>query len=223
LEIQAETGSSGFLPGHGPKIEIRGMSIAEMIAAAYRIPSREIVGPSWISDARFDIDALIPAGQTRDKAPEMLRTLLQDRFALKAHRDVRRTSGYILSVGEDGPNLKEAGPLRPTADVASLTDGPRPESSGFSAQLGHCDMAQLADFLAQHLQAPVEDLTGLKGFYSIQIQIPSSDMRDEAQRPVAFREAMKARSALGRRQDRRSHSGHRRSFQNTDSELIPRG
>jgi uncharacterized protein (TIGR03435 family) len=179
------------LPGGGQRVEIHGRSAAELVAAAYRIPLREIVGPSWISDARFDIDALIPSGQTRAKAPEMLLTLLQERLALKAHRDVRRTSGYILSVEESGPKLKEAPPFKPTADLGSLTSHSGPPFNGLREELGHCDMAQLANALAQQLREPVEDRTGLKGFYSILIQIPGDEMKDEAQRPAAFRDALK--------------------------------
>jgi uncharacterized protein (TIGR03435 family) len=194
LQMMADEkyGAFVFLPGRGQRIEIRGMSAAELVAAAHRIPLREILGPSWMSDARFDIDALVPSGQTRDKAPEMLLTLLQDRLALKAHREVRKTSGYILSVAEGGPKLKEAPPLKPTNDVGHLSDRSRTGYHGLSEQLGHCDMAQLANSLAHDLQAPVEDGTGLKGFYSILIQIPDTEWKDQDQRPAAFREAIGA-------------------------------
>lgn len=190
LERIANGHPFGLLPGRGNRVEMHGWSVAELLAAAYQIPMREIVGSSWIFDARFDIDALIPSGQPRAKAPEMLRTLLQERLALKAHRDVRRMSGYILSVGKGGPKLKEAPPFTPTTDVGSL---PRRFRGGFvGVQLDHCDMAQLADILALKLGAPVEDQTSLKGFYSILIEIPSGEMKDELNRPTLFREALKA-------------------------------
>jgi uncharacterized protein (TIGR03435 family) len=191
FEMEAVDNRSGRLPGRGQKIEIHGMNVAELVAAAYRVPLEGIVGPSWIFDVRFDIDALIPSGQARDKAPEMLLTLLQERLALKAHREVRKTSGYILSVGKSGPKLTETGPFKPSGDVGDFANRSKP-APGYSEQLGHCDMAQLADVLAQHLKAPVEDRTGLKGFYAIQFHIPSSDMRDEALRPAAFADALGA-------------------------------
>ena len=192
FEMVANDGDALGLPGRGQRVEIHGRSAAELIAAASRVPLRDIVGPSWLSDARFDIDALIPSGQTRAKAPEMLLTLLQERLALKAHRDVRRTSGFILLVAEGGPKLKEAPPFTPSADLGSLTDHSRPPFNGLREELGHCDMAQLANNLAQQLREPVEDQTGLKGFYSILIQIPGDEMKDETQRPAAFQAAMKA-------------------------------
>jgi len=182
--------AKGFVPGDGQRVELHGFSAAELVAVAYRIPRREVVGPSWISDARFDIDALIPSGQTRDKAPEMLLTLLQERLALKAHHEVRRMSGYILSVAEGGPKLKEAAEVTSPPDM-SRPIGPGGDPGSRTERMRHCDMSQLVDDLARNLQAPVEDRTGLKGFYEIVIHIAGADMRDEAERPGAFQEAMK--------------------------------
>jgi uncharacterized protein (TIGR03435 family) len=179
----------GWLPGRGNRVRINGWSAAELIAAAYQVPMREIVGPSRIFDARYVIDALIPSDQPRAKAPEMLRTLLQERLALKAHREVRRTSGYILSVGNGGPKLEEALPFTPTMDPHKLSRIRR----GFSGfQLDHGDMAQLANCLAGELHARVEDRTGLKGFYFILIEIPSSEVKDELDQPALFRRALRA-------------------------------
>jgi len=126
--IANNTSPRGFLPGHANRVEIHGWSAAELVAAAFRTPMREIVGPSWIFEARYDIDALIPAGQARDKAPEMLLTLLQERLALEAHREARRTSGYTLSVGKGGPKLEETGPPVPTMDPSA----PRRTRPGFN-------------------------------------------------------------------------------------------
>jgi uncharacterized protein (TIGR03435 family) len=181
---------SRLLPGQGNKVEIRGMSAAELIGAAYQVPPRELVGPSWMSDTRFDIDALMPEGQSRSKAPEMLLTLLQDRLGLIAHRETRRMSGYILSVGKDGPKLKETGPPVPTKDMPNPTSGPR--FNGLRFRMGHGNMHQLAETLAAYLQGPVEDRTELKGFYEIEVKIPNSERNDDSDQLAAFREALSA-------------------------------
>jgi uncharacterized protein (TIGR03435 family) len=180
----------GFLPGRGQKIEIRGMNAAELIAAAYRMPLTEIQGPSWMSDVQFDIDALIPAGHTRDQAPDMLRVLLEQRLGLKAHREVRKSAGYILSVRKEGPKLQEAGSFTPTTNPGGGAN--RPPVSGLREQLDHCDMAELARTLSQNLAAPVEDQTGLKGFYAFVLQIPRSETKDGLDRPAQLRQALSA-------------------------------
>jgi len=180
----------GMVGGDGQRVEIKGMSAAELIAVAYRIPLRQVAGASWMFDTRFELEALIPAGQKRDKAPEMLLTLLQERLALKAHRETRKMSGYSLTIAEGGPKLPEAPPFKPTSDIGARGNGPR--FNGFRANLNHADMAHLVNLLAEELNEPVEDKTALQGFYKIEIQIPGEDMRDEFARPAAFRDALKA-------------------------------
>jgi uncharacterized protein (TIGR03435 family) len=192
FEMMGSHGPFRSLPGNGRRVEIKGMSASELIAAAYRISTREIVGPSWMFDTRFEIEALIPVGRSRDQAQEMLLTLLQERLGLKAHREVRKMSGYVLSVGKGGPKLTEAPPLKPTSDVGSLTERPRTPFNGLRIQLGHADMTQLANDLAWDLKAPVEDHTGVKGFYVIELKIPASERDDEFDRAAGFREALKA-------------------------------
>jgi uncharacterized protein (TIGR03435 family) len=174
----------------GHRFEARGRSAGELVAAAYLIPVREIVGPSWISDARFDVEALIPSGQSPDKASEMLRTLLEERLALKAHREVRRMSGYILSVGKDGPKLEETGPPVPMSNPRDYVRKIKPGYNG--TQMDHCDMAQLINNLARDLGAPVDDQTGLTGHYAIVIQFPSSESQDEFSKPASYKAALKA-------------------------------
>jgi uncharacterized protein (TIGR03435 family) len=142
-------------------------------------------------EARFDVIATFPSGHSRQEAPEMLRTLLEDRFALRAHPGFRTAPGYILSVGKGGPKLKEAAALVPTADADTLINRPRPRLNGDNLfELGHADMAHLADSLARYLQAPVEDRTGLKGFYAITLRFPASDNPDETERTARFRQAL---------------------------------
>jgi uncharacterized protein (TIGR03435 family) len=188
---------------NGRRFEARGRSFAQLIAAAYLIPAREIVGPSWMSEARFDVEALIPAGQTPvkaagkrpfdiralDKTPsEMLRSLLAERFALKAHSEIRRVSGYVLSIGKGGPKLTETGLNVPTSDPTNYVRRIKPGFNG--SQMDHCDMVQLTDLLAWHLGAPVDDQTGLKGHYAIVIQYKYEEFKDETARPALLRDAL---------------------------------
>jgi len=106
---------------------------------------------------------------------------LEERFALRAHRDVRTMSGYILSVRKGGPKLKEAAPV----------NRPRPAVHGDNWwEFARADMAHLGDVLAQNVHAPVEDQTKLKGFYAITFRIAASDRPDDAERAARFQEAL---------------------------------
>jgi transposase-like protein len=88
----------------GQRVEVRSTTAAQLVAAAYRVPPREIVGPPWISDVRFDVEALIPPGEDPDRIPEMLRTLLDSdsrskpiaRYATSSATDVLQTAQGLL-------------------------------------------------------------------------------------------------------------------------------
>jgi uncharacterized protein (TIGR03435 family) len=54
--------------------------------------------------ARFDVNAKLPAGSTPEKIPEMLQTLLEERFQIKLHREKKELPVYALLVGK--PPLK---------------------------------------------------------------------------------------------------------------------
>ena len=165
----------GLFSVRGGRVEAVGDTAAQLVAAAYLIPVREIVGPTWMSDARFDIVALIPSGQSPNQATEMLRTLLEKRFSLKAHREVRRMSGYILSIGKGGSKLTETGPAAPTNKSGDYVKRIKPGFNG--TQMDHCDMPALTRNLAQSLNAPVEDQTGLTTFPERRRKIDAASFR----------------------------------------------
>lgn len=68
----------------------------------------EIVGPAWLAKERFDIEAKIPEGVSKDDAPKMLQALLENRFKLVAQRDTRERPVLALVVGKNGPKLKKS-------------------------------------------------------------------------------------------------------------------
>src|SRR3954447_22628121 len=57
-----ETADLESLPGPHNRVEIRNATLAQLIAMAYRIRPRMVVGPPWISGDRFDVIATIPSG-----------------------------------------------------------------------------------------------------------------------------------------------------------------
>jgi uncharacterized protein (TIGR03435 family) len=71
-----------------------------------------IGGPDWIGSDRFDIEAKIEGGapMTPLVLQSVIRQILEERFALKTHRETRELPIYALMVarsdGRLGPNLK---------------------------------------------------------------------------------------------------------------------
>jgi uncharacterized protein (TIGR03435 family) len=126
----------------------------------------------------------MPEGAAREQIPAMLQALLAERFALDAHRENRPRSVYALVVGKGGPKFKEA-------DLSFRRTGPRPGEVTFRASAGtrgikgFLTMATLVRLLANGLDRPVLDETGLSGTYDIDV----SWAPDVFDRPSAFAEA----------------------------------
>ena len=80
----------------------------EWAAMAYRVKRYQISGPDWLGADHFDVVAKVPDGFTQRNIPEMLQSLLQDRFGMKSHREKRELSVYTLGLSKPVPNLKEA-------------------------------------------------------------------------------------------------------------------
>src|SRR5687768_12596258 len=90
------------------RVDIGFFSLADLIRTAYRVKPYQIIGPDWINSDRFNIQAKIPEGVSKDLVPEMLQALLAERFKLKFHRENKEISVYALVPGKNGPKLKES-------------------------------------------------------------------------------------------------------------------
>lgn len=81
------------------------MSLKQLVAYAYKLRIYEVTGPAWMTTDRFDIQAKLPDGATKDDAPEMMRALLDDRFKLAAHTETKDAPVLGLMVAKGGPKL----------------------------------------------------------------------------------------------------------------------
>jgi uncharacterized protein (TIGR03435 family) len=92
------------------RVEIGMFSLADLIRVAYKVKSYQVQGPEWMSGERFNITAKLPDGAKEDQVPEMLQSLLAERFKLAIHRQSKEQNVYALVVARGGPKLKEAEP-----------------------------------------------------------------------------------------------------------------
>ena len=90
------------------------LTLKRLIAIGYEIDIRRISGGSnWADSDGFDINAKIPAEfaqRTHDAFPQMVQSLLADRFQLVIHREPAQISGYFLLVAKKGPKMQHAAP-----------------------------------------------------------------------------------------------------------------
>jgi len=92
----------------GARVECQ-LRLIDLIATAYRLKTPlQIVGPDWLDSERIEIHAKMPEGATKDQVPQMLQSLLADRFKLAVHREKRNQPVYALVVAKGGPKLQKA-------------------------------------------------------------------------------------------------------------------
>lgn len=103
----------------GARVDIGYFSLADLIRTAYAIKPYQLQGPGWMSDQRWDVQAKLPEGATKEQVPQMLQALLAERFKLEVRRASTEHSVYALVVGKNGAKLKEAEaePPAPPADA----------------------------------------------------------------------------------------------------------
>jgi uncharacterized protein (TIGR03435 family) len=111
-------------------VNIRSMSLNELLRIAYKVKTYQISGPGWLGTDRFDITAKMPPGATRDEISQMMQGLLADRFQLTLHRSTTEQPVYVLVVMKSGLKLKESAPeddapsATPNAPAAPLAPTP---------------------------------------------------------------------------------------------------
>src|SRR5215472_12640802 len=91
----------------GSQVRFTYLSLRESVARAYRLKAWQIIGPAWLNEDRFDITAILPPGASASQIPEMLQTLLVQRFQLRLHRASRDFPVYSLEVARGGIKLQE--------------------------------------------------------------------------------------------------------------------
>jgi hypothetical protein len=109
IKIPSVEGSFSVQVQPGGRFTAANMPLMDLIGMAYGIPAafaraRIVGGPAWITVDRFDIAAKTRGNWAGDAfsqhLPAMLRTLLESRFAFKAHTEPRQLPAYgLLSLG----------------------------------------------------------------------------------------------------------------------------
>jgi uncharacterized protein (TIGR03435 family) len=179
----------------GSQVRLTAMSVKEYIVIAYGVKPQQIAGPDWLGQSRFDLAATIPAGGSATQVPEMLRTLLADRFRMRMHRETKEFPVYVLGVAKGGAKIQ---PSQADVPIAENTGEKPPavnvtasgSSAGTTVDLGrgssfsfgnnrlearHMTLASFAEVLTRFLDRPVLDQTGLTGDYDVILNIAPED------------------------------------------------
>lgn len=183
-------------PGSNDPTRIRftNTSLAQIVARAWDVKNYQVTAPDWLNQERFDIEAKIPEGATKEQVNIMLQNLLTERFHMVVQRGTKEFQGYELVVAKGGPKLRDASPedaafdqsqprpfgppppppppgQAPKLDRPGLMMMMRVNGKGAIVQLRARaqTMRQLIDAMANHLNQPVLDKTGLTGKYDFSL------------------------------------------------------
>lgn len=190
-------GQIGLQPGG--RFVASSVPLSMLIRFAYGLEDYQLLGgPGWITAARFEVIATAGRNVSREEALAMLRTLLTDRFALRAHGETRELPVFDLVLartdGRLGDQLRRAMP--PACAPVSLPAGmppPPPPPPGQASTLPlapgalRCPsmfapswlsardvtIGQLAVRLAPYAGRPIIDRTGLMGTFDIDLTYAS--------------------------------------------------
>jgi uncharacterized protein (TIGR03435 family) len=195
----------------GQRVNLTMLALTDLIQSAYNVKLHQISGPEWMAGARFDVNAKLPPGSNEKQIQAMIQTLLEDRFGLKLHREMRDFPVYALTIAKTGLKMKESPPDPPAADGAppkTFDVSASSSNNGTTISYGNgsymtFDMVNstfegkkmpasaLPDTLARFMDRPVIDMTGLKGNYDFTLKFAPDDFRS-----MMIRAAVAARVVL---------------------------
>jgi uncharacterized protein (TIGR03435 family) len=173
-------GFGGGIDMAGARLTAEGVTLEELVRAAYGdpmrwLPSSSIVGePTWMKEDKFDVVATagnsVPAGPS-DQKRLMIRTLLADRFKMALRHETRDGRIYTLSLA------RSDGRLGPSLTPAATSCG-EPAACAIRIGLGNMaalwgrgqPLSSLVNALSHLVDQPVVDHTGLTGVFDVDMR-----------------------------------------------------
>ena len=144
--------------------------------------------PSWAASSRYTIEAKAAGLPSREiTLGTMMRTMLEDRFKLRTHRELKEVPVYALTVGKSGPRLQ---PTRKGGCSKFDADNPEPPQGSHicgilvrsvnpalaPASFYGATIADLCTGLSRVLNREVIDRTGISGRFDIGLKISNADL-----------------------------------------------
>jgi uncharacterized protein (TIGR03435 family) len=166
-----------ILPG---TVDFRWVTISGMVQRAYELPYYQITHADWMNN-HFSGRATFPANTPLDHVPAMMRTMLKERFQLKAHTETRIQKLWLLEQAPGGAKLAKSSD-HPNAVVGKGYGRPSGLAPGQAMKMMSTDpnqgrlvmkkgtMKQFCRLLASEVDRLVLDRTGLQDEYDIDVE-----------------------------------------------------
>ncbi len=170
------------------------MTLKGLVQNAYSVKDYQVTGAPWMDTVYYDISAKMPDGANKDQAPEMLQTLLKERFHVALHRETKEHPVFAIVVAKGGPKLKPAEAAQDAGPGAAAApkslDGPgrgappegamtiRMSSAGGEVEGRAMTLPRFAEMISRYLERPAVDETGIQGKYDFKLEISPEEMRN---------------------------------------------
>lgn len=143
------------------------VTLRQWIRFAYDLQDAQIVGPDWMADDGFDLEARASGRLSPTEVRTALQNVLVNQFKLKVHRASKELRGYRLIVAATGAKLRD--PKEEESFNAALAGRP-PFKKGFAGVFTNKDLPGFAERLSRGIGRIVIDDTGIKGRYWFQLE-----------------------------------------------------
>jgi uncharacterized protein (TIGR03435 family) len=169
----------------GGRLHARKIVLRSFIEEAYEVrPFQLLGGPRWIETQGYDIEATAERAVSEKEMLLMMRTLLENRFRLKAHRETRALPVYNLAAANGGvklpaakssacvqPNPAGKPPAIPCGRAIQVTTPEGARMMGTTVV-----MPELIRLLTTVLGRPVIDKTGVTRAFDFQLDFALDDV-----------------------------------------------
>ncbi len=138
---------------------------------AYGIqPAQHSDGPGWMGTDRYSVVAKAEGNPSDGQIKLMMRTLLDERFALKLRHESRELTAFVLSVGKTPPRLA---PTKPDETRVVRVD---PQTGAdqrvvYRVILTRFSLAELCDTFGRQLGRVMVDRTGVGGDFDFALDL----------------------------------------------------
>jgi uncharacterized protein (TIGR03435 family) len=194
----------------GNRVVATSATLRQLVQFAYRTAgdrpflAGQIAGaPRWAEADRFDVQAT--AGASAGDVPEralrlMTQSLLENRFQLRTHREMRELPVYDLVAARGGIKMKRSADQTPAAEAdgdgrspvmqpGTLPRGrfrmigkPSPSGAITVAIIGSAiTVSMFTNVLQQYVDRPIVDSTGATELYDVEVQFGLSQQQPGAE------------------------------------------
>jgi uncharacterized protein (TIGR03435 family) len=155
------------------------VTLKQLLAAVAGFSGQVQGGPGWADSERFDIVAKLDGDVPPGERNGMVLVLLEDRFKLVVHREVKEAPGLALAVGKKLPNLDSS----KEGEVTAIRQGDHGQVVFESVTTW-----RLTNYLSQMFHTTVVDRTGIKGNFNFTLD-PYSFAAEPSAQGAAARES----------------------------------